>query len=117
MRRLALKALGVSVQVFRAECNQRWIITLSLPFLDGDSRGGGIGNLFNSVGTTKRPPRRRLSYGDYVEQLTYLLFLKMAHEQTQPPYRRLCPVGSRRIAHPIIPQEPEHLLTRGRLTR
>lgn len=29
-----------------------------------------------------------LSYGDYVEQLTYLLFLKMAHEQTQPPLRR-----------------------------
>jgi type I restriction enzyme M protein len=29
-----------------------------------------------------------LSYGDYVEQLTYLLFLKMAHEQTLPPYRR-----------------------------
>jgi type I restriction enzyme M protein len=29
-----------------------------------------------------------LSYGDYVEQLTYLLFLKMAHEQTQPPMRR-----------------------------
>jgi type I restriction enzyme M protein len=27
-----------------------------------------------------------LSYGDYVEQLTYLLFLKMAHERTQPPY-------------------------------
>jgi len=24
-------------------------------------------------------------YGDYVEQLTHLLFLKMAHEQTQPP--------------------------------
>lgn len=24
-----------------------------------------------------------LSYGDYVEQLTYLLFLKMAHERTQ----------------------------------
>jgi type I restriction enzyme M protein len=30
-----------------------------------------------------------LSYGDYVEQLTYLLFLKMAHEQTQPPRGRL----------------------------
>jgi type I restriction enzyme M protein len=29
-----------------------------------------------------------LSYGDYVEQLTYLLFLKMAHEQTQPPWNR-----------------------------
>ena len=27
-----------------------------------------------------------LSYGDYVEQLTYLLFLKMADERTQPPY-------------------------------
>ena len=29
-----------------------------------------------------------LSYGDYVEQLTYLLFLKMAHEQTQPPFNK-----------------------------
>ena len=29
-----------------------------------------------------------VSYGDYVEQLTYLLFLKMADEQTRPPYRR-----------------------------
>jgi type I restriction enzyme M protein len=29
-----------------------------------------------------------LSYGDYVEQLTYLLFLKMAHEQTLPPLNR-----------------------------
>src|SRR5918911_1357643 len=26
-----------------------------------------------------------LSYGDYVEQLTYLLFLKMTHERTEPP--------------------------------
>lgn len=29
-----------------------------------------------------------VSYGDYVEQLTYLLFLKMADEQTQPPYNK-----------------------------
>ncbi len=29
-----------------------------------------------------------LSYGDYVEQLTFLLFLKMAHERTQPPYNQ-----------------------------
>jgi type I restriction enzyme M protein len=29
-----------------------------------------------------------LSYGDYVEQLTYLLFLKMAHERTQPPWNQ-----------------------------
>jgi len=27
-----------------------------------------------------------LSYGDYIEQLTYLLFLKMAYERTQPPW-------------------------------
>ena len=27
-----------------------------------------------------------LSYGDYVEQLTFLLFLKMADEQSKPPY-------------------------------
>jgi len=29
-----------------------------------------------------------LSYGDYVEQLTYLLFLKMADEQTRSPFNR-----------------------------
>src|SRR5207244_3876998 len=29
-----------------------------------------------------------LSYGDYVEQLTFLLFLKMADEQMKPPYSR-----------------------------
>ena len=29
-----------------------------------------------------------LSYGDYVEQLTYLLFLKMADEQSKPPFDR-----------------------------
>jgi len=29
-----------------------------------------------------------LSYGDYVEQLTYLLFLKMGDEQTRPPFNR-----------------------------
>ena len=27
-----------------------------------------------------------VSYGDYVEQLTYLVFLKMADELTKPPY-------------------------------
>lgn len=29
-----------------------------------------------------------VGYGDYLEQLTYLLFLKMAHEYSQPPYAR-----------------------------
>ena len=36
-----------------------------------------------------------MSYGDYVEQLTYLLFLKMAYEHTRPPYNQQSriPVG------------------------
>ena len=29
-----------------------------------------------------------LSYQDYIEQLTFLLFLKMADEQTKPPFSR-----------------------------
>src|SRR5438046_1940067 len=29
-----------------------------------------------------------MSYGDYVEQLTYLLFLKMAAERTKSPYNQ-----------------------------
>ncbi len=29
-----------------------------------------------------------VGYGDYLEQLTYLLFLKMAHEYAAPPYSR-----------------------------
>ncbi|MBI1993328.1 MAG: SAM-dependent DNA methyltransferase [Deltaproteobacteria bacterium] len=33
-----------------------------------------------------------LSYGDYVEQLTFLLFLKMADEQSRPPYNKTSPV-------------------------
>ncbi|MFN0156761.1 MAG: N-6 DNA methylase [Bacteroidota bacterium] len=33
-----------------------------------------------------------VSYGDYLEQLTYLLFLKMADEYSKPPYNRRLPV-------------------------
>lgn len=33
-----------------------------------------------------------LSYGDYVEQLTFLLFLKMADEQSRPPWTKPSPV-------------------------
>jgi type I restriction enzyme M protein len=29
-----------------------------------------------------------ISYGNYVQQLTYILFLKMADEQTKPPYNK-----------------------------
>ena len=30
-----------------------------------------------------------MSYGDYVEQLTYLLFLKMADERCKPPRKAM----------------------------
>jgi len=33
-----------------------------------------------------------MSYDDYVEQLTYLLFLKMADERSRPPYKQPSPV-------------------------
>ncbi len=33
-----------------------------------------------------------MSYGDYVEQLTYLLFLKMADERSRPPYHQPSPI-------------------------
>ena len=29
-----------------------------------------------------------ISYGDYLEQLTYLIFLKMSDEYAKPPYKR-----------------------------
>jgi len=33
-----------------------------------------------------------MSYGDYVEQFTYLLFLKMADERSRPPYHQPSPI-------------------------
>ena len=34
-----------------------------------------------------------MSYGDYVEQLTYLLFLKMADERSRPPWSQPSPIA------------------------
>ncbi len=42
----------------------------------------------------------RMSFGDYVEQLTYLLFLKMADERSCPPYSQpslVLPPHARRV--------------------
>ncbi|HAK87541.1 MAG: DNA methyltransferase [Nitrospirae bacterium GWC2_46_6] len=36
-----------------------------------------------------------MSYGDYVEQLTYLLFLKMADERAKPPYNQPSPIPAK----------------------
>ena len=33
-----------------------------------------------------------LSYGEYVEQLTFLLFLKMADEHSRPPFNKRSPI-------------------------
>ena len=33
-----------------------------------------------------------VGYGDYLEQLTYLLFLKMADEYSKPPHNRAMPI-------------------------
>ena len=33
-----------------------------------------------------------MSYGDYVEQLTYLLFLKMSDERSRPPHNQASPI-------------------------
>lgn len=35
-----------------------------------------------------------VGYGDYLEQLTYLLFLKMADEYSKPPHNRTMPIPS-----------------------
>ena len=35
-----------------------------------------------------------LSYGDYAEQLTFLLFLKMVDEQSRPPFNKPAPIRS-----------------------
>ncbi len=42
-----------------------------------------------------------MSYGDYVEQLTYLLFLKMADERTKAPYSQKSPVPEK-YSWPIL---------------
>jgi type I restriction enzyme M protein len=33
-----------------------------------------------------------MSYGDYVEQLTFLLFLRIADERSKPPYNQPSPI-------------------------
>ena len=33
-----------------------------------------------------------VGYGDYLDQLTYLMFLQMADEYTKPPYNRQLPI-------------------------
>jgi type I restriction enzyme M protein len=52
-----------------------------------------------------------LSYGDYIEQLTYLLFLKMAHEQTLPPYSRESAVPEEYVWPSLLARDGDDLET------
>lgn len=57
-----------------------------------------------------------LSYGDYLEQLTFLLFLKMADEQTRPPYNRPSPIRAGFRWHILIGLSGDDLETKYRHT-
>ena len=50
-----------------------------------------------------------MSYGDYVEQLTYLLFLKMAEERSKPPYNQESPVPAEYDWQSLIKKDGDEL--------
>ncbi len=50
-----------------------------------------------------------MSYGDYVEQLTYLLFLKMADERSKPPYNRKSPIPAAYNWQSLLKKDGEDL--------
>jgi type I restriction enzyme M protein len=50
-----------------------------------------------------------MSYGDYVEQLTYLLFLKMADERSKPPYNQPSPVPERYSWQSLLKEDGDEL--------
>src|SRR5487761_233824 len=57
-----------------------------------------------------------MSYGDYVEQLTYLLFLKMADERTQLPYNQKNPVPEKYSWPSLIKTDGDELFDHSRRT-
>ena len=54
-----------------------------------NSTSGIIGKVWSFCHTLRDDG---VGYGDYLEQLTYLLFLKMADEFSKPPYNRKLPI-------------------------
>jgi type I restriction enzyme M protein len=51
-----------------------------------------------------------VSYGDYPEQLTYLIFLKMADKYSKPPYKRNLGIPEKfnwEKLYPLSGAEPE----------
>jgi len=57
-----------------------------------------------------------MSYGDYVEQLTYLLFLKMADERTKPPYSQKSNVPADYSWPTLVKKDGDELLEHYRHT-
>ena len=52
-----------------------------------------------------------VSYGDYVEQLTYLLFLKMADEQSKPPFNKESRIPKKYDWNSLLSKEGDELET------
>jgi len=50
-----------------------------------------------------------MSYGDYVEQLTYLLFLKMADERAKAPYNQPSPIPGKYSWPSLLKQDGDDL--------
>jgi len=50
-----------------------------------------------------------LSYGDYVEQLTFLLFLKMADEQSRPPFNKPSPIPKGKDWQALLAKDGDEL--------
>jgi type I restriction enzyme M protein len=50
-----------------------------------------------------------MSYGDYVEQLTYLLFLKMADERAKPPYNQLSLIAAKYAWPTLLAKDGDEL--------
>ena len=57
-----------------------------------------------------------MSYGDYVEQLTYLLFLKMADERSRPPYHQPSPIPTPYARPALLAKDGDALFARYRHT-
>jgi type I restriction enzyme M protein len=55
-----------------------------------------------------------LSYGDYVEQLTFLLFLKMADEQSHPPFNKPSPIPKGKDWPALLAKDGDELESRER---
>jgi type I restriction enzyme M protein len=50
-----------------------------------------------------------LSYGDYLEQLTFLLFLKMADEQSRSPFNKKSPIPEKYSWPELLKRDSDEL--------